>query len=106
MNYGKDVEKMKDILFNVGPFKMTMEVFEDFFHYKSGVYYHHSGELIGKHAVKAIGYWIDNKLNMAYLLVQNSWGDSWGMNGFFKIKQGDCKSNEVAIQCTPDLSDI
>jgi len=46
-----------------------------------------------------IGWGIESSLN--YWLVQNSWGTSWGMSGFFKIKQGDCGINADGFGCTP-----
>jgi len=36
-----------------------------------------------------------------YWLVQNSWGPSWGMNGFFKIKMGDCGIDSYGFGCKP-----
>ncbi|KAK4710680.1 hypothetical protein R3W88_005193 [Solanum pinnatisectum] len=38
-----------------GPVEVALNVYEDFAHYKSGVYKHITGEYIGGHAVKLIG---------------------------------------------------
>jgi len=51
--------------------------------YKSGVYAHTTGRRLGGHAVKLIGYGEEN--GVKYWLCANSWGKSWGSNGFFKI---------------------
>jgi len=38
------------------------------------------------HAVTVVGYGHDN--GMDYWLVKNSWGSTWGQNGFMKLKRG------------------
>lgn len=32
-----------------------MQIYEDFLHYKSGIYHHVHGEMLGGHAVKLVG---------------------------------------------------
>ncbi len=59
--------------------------------YKSGVYRHTSGEQLGGHAVKLIGWGVEN--GEEYWLCENSWGERWGDGGYFKILIGDCNSN-------------
>jgi len=76
-----------------GPVDATFNVFSDFdgFPFSSGaIYKHTSGEYEGLHSVKVIGYGVQNSTD--YWLVQNSWGSSWGDNGFFRIIRGidDC----------------
>ena len=39
-----------------------------------------------------------------YWLCANSWGTAWGQQGFFKIKQGNCKIEEQVFAGLPDLS--
>ena len=77
-------------------------VYEDFFNYKSGVYQHVSGGVAGGHAIKVLGFGVEN--GVAYWLCANSWGPSWGMQGFFKIKQGDCGINQQMYACTPAVA--
>jgi cathepsin B len=73
-----------------GPVEAAFTVYEDFMSYKSGVYKHTTGRMLGGHAIKAIGWGqtADTKVN--YWIMANSWGPSWGDNGFFKIAMGDC----------------
>ena len=89
-------------LYNNGPMEGAFTVYEDFFSYKSGVYYHVSGGVAGGHAIKVIGWGTENGLN--YWLCANSWGTSWGLSGFFKIKQGDCGINQQMYACTPQVA--
>ena len=71
-----------------GPVEAAFTVYEDFMNYKSGVYKHTTGRMLGGHAIKAIGWGVEN--GTKYWIMANSWGTSWGDNGFFKIAMGDC----------------
>ena len=63
-----------------------MTVYRDFMTYKSGVYVYTSGTLLGGHAIKMIGWGIEN--GVKYWLCVNSWNKYWGEKGFFKIIRG------------------
>lgn len=69
--------------------------------YKGGVYAHSTGKLLGGHAVKIVWYGVEN--GVEYWTVANSWGPTWGENGYFRIKQGDCNFEGMAIASTPAL---
>ena len=59
----------------------------DLFSYSSGVYSPSaSATLIGRHAVSLVGWGTDN--GVPYWICQNSWGPSWGEQGFFRIVRG------------------
>jgi cathepsin B len=91
-------------LYNNGPVEAAFTVYEDFFNYKSGVYYHQSGGQAGGHAIKLLGWGFDTTSGLNYWLCANSWGASWGDSGFFKIKQGDCGINGQIYACTPQVA--
>ncbi len=76
------VTALKTALTN-GPIAVAMAVYSDFYyHYQSGVYSQTSGTTwIGDHLVEVVG-WDDT--NQCFI-VKNSWGPSWGENGFFRI---------------------
>ena len=91
-------EDIKREIMSTGPVVGIMEVYTDFLNYKSGVYDH--GEDVpkfsGYHAVKVIGWGVDNgedeegpTTGAKYWLVQNTWGDDWGINGVAKVMVGD-----------------
>lgn len=76
---------MEEILKN-GPVEAAFTVFEDFLSYKSGVYRHTSGAELGGHAVRMLGWGVEN--GEKYWLMANSWNSGWGDKGFFKILRG------------------
>lgn len=69
-----------------GPIEACFNVYEDFLSYKSGVYIHKSGQLLGGHCVRIVGWGEEN--NLPYWLVANSWTSYWGDDGYFKILRG------------------
>lgn len=93
-----NVEATKKQIYAEGPVEGAMDVYRDFLVYKSGVYYHKTGELLGGHAIEVIGWGIEDGLD--YWLCKNSWGEYWGDNGYFKIKMGDCDIDSNMITCS------
>jgi len=69
-----------------GPIQATFSVYEDFLTYKSGVYQHLTGDYVGGHSVKIIGWGTMNSRD--FWLVQNSWTTYWGDDGMFMILKG------------------
>lgn len=75
-----------------GPIEAAFMVYQDFMSYKGGVYKHKSGSLLGGHAVKVIGWGVENK--QEYWIVANSWNTGWGEEGHFRIAFGECQFEE------------
>jgi cathepsin B len=99
-------------IFDDGPVEADFYVYDDFMHYKSGVYKHNrSARLLGGHAVRVIGWGEEEQPNgdapVPYWLVANSWNYDWGNNGTFKILRGEdeCKIESWGINFgEPDLN--
>jgi len=89
------VEEIQVELMTNGPIEVSFTVYEDFLAYRSGVYYHVSGESHGGHAVKMIGWGHDEESGLDYWLIANSWNNDWAEEGFFRIKRG---VNECGIE--------
>lgn len=74
---------------NEGPVSIAFEVVDDFRFYKSGVYFSDkckNGPQDVNHAVLAVGY--GNEDGHDYYIVKNSWSETWGDKGYFKILRG------------------
>jgi cathepsin B len=84
-----------------GPVEAAFTVYQDFMYYSSGIYTHTSGSALGGHAVKIIGWGNENGQN--YWIVANSWGTSWGLDGFFKIAFGQCGIDSGVVVGQADL---
>lgn len=80
-------------IFNHGPVEAAFTVYNDFLTYKSGVYSHVTGSSLGGHAIRILGWGVEN--GTPYWLVANSWNEDWGDKGTFKIKRG---TNECGIE--------
>ena len=82
----KTITNPKDWIATNGPIMTGMEVNSDFFDYTGGVYTYDYGDFMGNHAICVIGY--DDTQNC--WICKNSWGTSWGEDGYFKIAYGEC----------------
>ncbi|MBF0555058.1 MAG: fibronectin type III domain-containing protein [Nitrospirae bacterium] len=75
------VDTLRNALNLYGPLVTVMAVYYDFFYYTSGIYSYVSGPYEGLHAILLVGY---NDAQQ-YFIVKNSWGSSWGENGYYRI---------------------
>ena len=90
---------IKSEILSGGPVETAFDVYEDFMSYKSGIYEHTTGGYLGGHAVKIMGWGVEDEVK--YWLAANSWSTSWGDNGYFKIKEGSCGFASAGYSCTP-----
>lgn len=67
-----------------GPVETGFTVYSDFMSYRGGIYEQNSYSALGGHAVKIVGWGVEDGTD--YWIVANSWGPSWGEEGFFRIK--------------------
>jgi hypothetical protein len=79
--------EMKTWISTRGPVLTAFRIYEDFLAYTSGVYrWNGKSPYVADHSSTVIGY--DDALQA--WLCKNSWGDGWGMDGFFYIGYGQC----------------
>ena len=81
-----DPDEMKRYIASTGPLTTGFTVFEDFFNYIGDIYSPVSDVEVGGHCVTVVG-WNDN--NQCWIC-KNSWGQSFGENGYFRIQYGAC----------------
>ncbi|XP_066261464.1 cathepsin B-like [Euwallacea similis] len=99
-NYGLNGEKQIQLeIMKNGPVETVMDVFADFASYKSGIYQHTSGVYEGEHAVRILGWGVED--DVKYWIVANSWNEHWGANGYFRIIRG---RDEMGIESTIDAA--
>lgn len=79
-------EKIQVEIMTNGPVEGAFTVYEDLLQYKSGVYQHVAGKMLGGHAIRIMGWGVEN--GTKYWLIANSWNSDWGDNGTFKILRG------------------
>ena len=91
----KNPTSIQNNLMQYGPVDAGFKVYEDFMYYTGGIYTHKSGSLLGGHAIKIVGWGEEN--GVKYWIVANSWGTSWGENGFFRIAFGECGIDSGAV---------
>lgn len=84
-----------------GPFEVALDVYADFTAYKSGVYSHVSGDRLGGHAVRLVGWGVQD--GVKYWKIANSWNSDWGDHGYFLIKRGEneCGIEDTGVSGTP-----
>ncbi|XP_015792204.1 cathepsin B isoform X3 [Tetranychus urticae] len=98
------VEKIQTEIMTNGPVEATFIVYSDFPSYSSGVYQHHSRVSILEHAIRILGWGVEDGVD--YWLVANSWNTYWGDQGYFKIRRGinECNIEDKVYAGTPDFS--
>jgi cathepsin B len=84
-----------------GTLQTGFTVYSDFMYYTSGIYHHTTGYVEGGHAVTIVGYGIED--DVKFWNVRNSWGSSWGEDGYFRIMRGvnECEFEEECYLVTP-----
>ncbi|KAA6390788.1 MAG: putative cathepsin B2 cysteine protease [Streblomastix strix] len=69
-------EQYQQAIFDSGPFTMFMDIYEDFLHYKSGIYQHVTGDKTAQIFVIVIGWGIEDKV--PYWICQGVYGVQFG----------------------------
>jgi len=102
---GGNAAKMMKELHEQGPMVVSFEPTDEFMYYSDGVFVsgeekiHQEWQKVD-HAVLLVGW--GEEAGQPYWLVQNSWGNTWGQMGFFKIARGtnDSGIESIAVAAT------
>ena len=84
-----DEDEVKEFLYETGPLAIALNA-DPLQTYSSGILDKTSTQCPTSginHAVTLVGYGTEN--NVAYWIVKNSWGTSWGEKGYFRIRRGN-----------------
>eukprot|EP00931_Biecheleriopsis_adriatica_P045393 TRINITY_DN26000_c0_g1_i2.p1 TRINITY_DN26000_c0_g1~~TRINITY_DN26000_c0_g1_i2.p1 ORF type:complete len:289 (+),score=72.28 TRINITY_DN26000_c0_g1_i2:256-1122(+) len=101
-----DEARLKRVLASKGPVSLAFPVASDFRHYSKGIYTSEDCKSNPKgvtHAALALGYGADPVTGVSYWIVKNSWGYSWGEEGFFKIEAFKNMCGIADCMAYPDL---
>ncbi|MFH4975221.1 hypothetical protein AB6A40_001930 [Gnathostoma spinigerum] len=100
------VEAIQKEIMTYGPIEVAFEVHDDFLMYDRGIYVHKGGRTAGGHAVKMLGWGIEQ--GIPYWIVANSWNTDWGEDGYFRILRGvdECGIESGAVGGIPKLNKV
>ncbi|XP_041563544.1 procathepsin L-like isoform X2 [Drosophila elegans] len=93
-----DEDQMKRVVANLGPVACSVSMPENLRFYKSGIYDDptcNDYELL--HSILVVGYGSEHGLD--YWIVKNSWDDSWGDSGYFRLLRGQNLCH-IAAECS------
>lgn len=101
---------IREEIYKNGPVAVGMRVDEDFSFYSDGVYkstlqksplkQEEEWERVD-HGVVVVGW--GKEVEQPFWKVQNSWGDEWGENGYFRIVMG---TDESGIESMVEAADV
>ena len=84
-----DEDEVKEFLYETGPLSVALNA-NPLQTYTGGVLDPSNCPVSGiNHAVTLVGYGYDSASGKYYWIVKNSWGKSWGENGYFRIRRGN-----------------
>ncbi|KAG5676132.1 hypothetical protein PVAND_005983 [Polypedilum vanderplanki] len=90
-------EELKNALVKYGPIIISIDhLHESFMRYSSGVYHESDCKKQFSHAALLVGYGSENGKD--YWLVKNSFGTTWGENGYFRIARNRKNNCEIATE--------
>jgi cathepsin B len=93
-------------IYKWGPIVTGIKLYPDFYTFDpvTTIYeWNGDGPQVGGHAIEILGWGEEN--GIPYWQVKNSWGDKWGINGYFKMVRGknNCGIETHCMAMLPDF---
>jgi len=109
-----DVEQIKREIYQFGPVVSGFIIYDDFMNNYDGLSIYmgpsKDSKSSGGHAVRIVGWGeeVVNGENVSYWIIANSWGESWGLGGFFKMRMNisECELEKNVCAMIPDIPEI
>jgi hypothetical protein len=109
-----NIEQIKTEIYKFGPVVAGFVVYDDFINNYDGlsIYMGPSKESkpSGGHAVRIVGWGEElvNGQNVPYWIIANSWGEVWGLGGFFKMRMNitECELEKNVCAMIPDIPEL
>lgn len=93
---------LMQVVATYGPVAVDIHAPDDFYYYRSGIYYNSHCNQPVNHAVVIVGYGTQNGVD--YWKVKNSWSTDWGTDGFglmSRNRKNNCRIASLAYIITP-----
>jgi hypothetical protein len=109
-----DVEQIKREIYQFGPVVSGFIIYDDFMNNYDGLSIYmgpsKDSKPSGGHAVRIVGWGeeVVNGENVSYWIIANSWGESWGLGGFFKMRMNisECELEKNVCAMIPDIPEL
>ena len=103
-------QNIRDVIYTSGPVTSGFDIYADFYTFdaKQSIYISNKkGPIVGGHAIEIVGWGAEmvDKNQVLYWIIKNSWGVTWGNNGYFKMLRGSnhCNIENNVMTGVPDF---
>lgn len=100
LTFAKEYSDIRIALFQVGPVVVAVDA-NNWAFYEKGVFNDTNDATTVDHAVLLVGYGIDESTGEKYYKVRNSWGQTFGENGFIRIRRDDDDGERCGFDKNP-----
>lgn len=96
-----ELHPLLDALANIGPVTVAADA-TLWYSYWVGIYDRCTENAIVNHAIVAMGYGYDPKYDKKYWLIRNSWGPTWGEQGYIRLLRHNKEGEFCGVDTKPE----